>query len=108
MDSSHILGCSFLLQLLQSPQGLQVLLFCHLTGENVSHYVFFILLHSVQRLTKLEDSHCAVLIAYCCVFSSQYLVTTSDMAYFNASQRSIGHLVREGDLILAIVIVPDI
>ena len=104
----HIFGHFLLLDLLKSSQSLEILLLCHFPSEDISHYIFLIFLHSVQRLAELEDSDSSILISNSSVFSSNNLVSTSIVADFNAGKGSIWDFMRKGDLILSVVVIPNI
>jgi len=105
---SHIFGHFLLFNFLQSSQSLEVFLFRHFPCEDISHNIFFIFLHRVQRLAKLKDSNSSILISDSSILPSNNLVSTSIGTNFDASEGSIWYLMRKGYLILSVVIIPDI
>lgn len=108
VDSSHVFRNSLFLQLLETSEGLEVLLFGHFSCEDVGHYILLIFLHCVEGLAELENSDCAVLISYCCVLSSRDLIAASHVTDLDARQRGVCDLVGEGDFVLTVVVIPDI
>lgn len=83
VDQCHVLLHLLLIQLLQSPQHLQILLLGHLPCEDVCHYIFFILLQRVKRLTQLQNGHCAILITNGSILSSCDLVPSAYITDLN-------------------------
>ena len=108
LDGCHISRHSFLFDFLHSSEGLQILLFNHFSCEYFVHDVSFILLHRIQRFTKFEDCYSTVIISNGCKFSTQNLVSSSNIADFDGSQWSIRNFVGEGNFILFVVVIPYI